>query len=201
MSGTLYFVRHGRTLFNERHIIQGWVDSPLTPEGEEQASRVGRYFAQCGVTFDHAYASLVARTHQTLERITDMPFERERGLMEWSFGAFEGERTYLMPAWPWGDFFVPFGGEGQLAFRDRIVSTLTQIMQRTGHRSVLVVAMAPRAASSSRRCATAVWRTSTWTFPATARWRGTALTVRPSGCKRSWSRMPCDGSSGSSRGC
>ena len=152
MSGTLYFVRHGRTLFNERHIIQGWVDSPLTPEGEEQASRVGRYFAQRGVTFDHAYASLVARTHQTLERITDMPFERERGLMEWSFGAFEGERTYLMPAWPWGDFFVPFGGEGQLAFRDRIVSTLTQIMQRTGHRSVLVVSHG----SASREFITAV---------------------------------------------
>lgn len=29
----LYLVRHGFTNFNMRHIIQGWVDSPLTERG------------------------------------------------------------------------------------------------------------------------------------------------------------------------
>ena len=139
MAGTLYFVRHGRTLFNERGIIQGWVDSPLTVEGEEQAARVGRYFARERIGFDHAYASTLARTHQTIERITDMPFERVPGLREWHFGAFEGERTYLMPAWPWGDFYRQFGGEGQAEFHERICRTIRDLMDRPGSESVLVV--------------------------------------------------------------
>lgn len=29
----LYIVRHGKTLFNEKHLIQGCCDSPLTAEG------------------------------------------------------------------------------------------------------------------------------------------------------------------------
>ena len=136
---TLYFVRHGRTLFNEREIIQGWVDSPLTPEGEEQAARVGRYFAHEGISFDHAYASTLARTHQTLEGITDMPFERVAGLKEWGFGTFEGEHVYLMPPWPWGEFFKGFGGESQDEFRERICSTVRALMERPGHESVLMV--------------------------------------------------------------
>lgn len=139
MAGTLYLVRHGRTLFNEKRIIQGWSDSPLTAEGEDQAERVGRYFRREGIVFDHAYASTLARTHQTIECITDMPYERVSGLREWFFGSFEGEHVYLMPPYPWGDFYRQFGGEGQEEFRARIVGTLTEIMQQPGHERVLVV--------------------------------------------------------------
>ena len=34
-------LRHGETLFNLRHKIQGWCDSPLTEEGIAQARRAG----------------------------------------------------------------------------------------------------------------------------------------------------------------
>jgi broad specificity phosphatase PhoE len=34
---TLFLVRHGETLFNRRGLMQGWVDSPLTEAGVEQA--------------------------------------------------------------------------------------------------------------------------------------------------------------------
>ena len=30
-------MRHGQTLFNKRHLIQGWCDSPLTDFGIYQA--------------------------------------------------------------------------------------------------------------------------------------------------------------------
>ncbi|MBY4796931.1 histidine phosphatase family protein [Collinsella sp. AGMB00827] len=139
MAGTLYVVRHGQTLFNERKIIQGLIDSPLTAEGIEQARRVGRFIAHQNLTFDHAYASTLACTHQTLELITSMPFEREAGLCEWSFGEYEGERAALMPPQPWGDYFVQFGGEGEREFSDRINETLTNIMNRPGHKQVFVV--------------------------------------------------------------
>lgn len=152
MAATLYFVRHGKTIFNERNKIQGWCDSPLSALGEEQAARAGRYFRHLGVTFDHAYASTLSRTHQTLEYITDMPFERVADLREWSFGEFEGENVSLMPAWPWRDFFKQFGGEGQDEFRERISATLQKIMERPGHESVLVVSHG----SASREFITAV---------------------------------------------
>ena len=33
MKKTLYLMRHGQTLFNLQHKIQGWCDAPLTPLG------------------------------------------------------------------------------------------------------------------------------------------------------------------------
>lgn len=132
MASELYLVRHGRTMFNEKHVIQGWCDAPLTPEGEEQAARVGRYLAHEGIVFDRAFTSTLTRTQQTMERITDMPYDRIEGLREWGFGAYEGERVSLMPPFPWGDFFVPFGGEGQLQVRRRVCRAMAEAMECAG---------------------------------------------------------------------
>lgn len=139
MTRTLYLVRHGRTLFNEKRIIQGWSDSPLTAEGEQQAARLGRYFDHEGIAFDHVYTSTAARTHATTELITSVPFTRDPGLREWFFGAFEGERISLMPARPWGDFYLQFGGESQDQVRSRVCAALDAIMRRPGHERVLAV--------------------------------------------------------------
>lgn len=135
----LYLIRHGRTMFNEKRIIQGWCDAPLTNEGIEMACRVGRYFEREGISFDHAYTSTLTRTQQTMECITNMPYERVDDLREWFFGAFEGERVSLMPPFPWGDFYVAFGGESQLALRERVNRALCEIMARPGHERVIAV--------------------------------------------------------------
>ena len=95
MPQELYLVRHGQTMFNEKRVIQGWCDAPLTELGREQAARIGRYFAFRGITFDAAFTSTLARTQRTIECIVDMPYERIEGLREWGFGAFEGERVSL----------------------------------------------------------------------------------------------------------
>lgn len=139
MTRELYLVRHGRTMFNEKAVIQGWCDSPLTDEGIEMAERVGRYLRQEGITFDHAYTSTLTRTQQTLECIVNMPYERIEDLREWGFGAFEGERASLMLDYPWRDFFLPFGGEAQMDVRRRVVRALIEVMERPGHERVLAV--------------------------------------------------------------
>ena len=41
MKKTLYLMRHGQTLFNLQHKIQGWCDSPLTKLGIKQAKVAG----------------------------------------------------------------------------------------------------------------------------------------------------------------
>ena len=43
MTKTLYLMRHGQTLFNKRHRIQGWCDAPLTDLGVYQAQVAGQY--------------------------------------------------------------------------------------------------------------------------------------------------------------
>ena len=46
MKKTLYLMRHGQTLFNLQHKIQGWCDAPLTQLGIEQAKIAGKYFKE-----------------------------------------------------------------------------------------------------------------------------------------------------------
>ena len=137
MKKTLYLMRHGQTLFNLQHKIQGWCDAPLTPLGIKQAQMAKEYFTN--ITFDHAYASTSERASDTLEIITDMPYTRLEGLKEWNFGAFEGKDECLNPKLPYGDFFKQFGGEGELELRERMNKTLTEIMSKDDHQVVLAV--------------------------------------------------------------
>lgn len=143
MAQDLYLVRHGQTIFNLKHIIQGWCDSPLTELGIEQARRAGAFLRARGIAFDRAYASTLTRTNQTIENVwPGIEYERLDGLREWYFGVFEAERVMLMPKRPWRDFYKQFGGEGQMEVRDRMVRTLTEVMQRPGHECVLAVSHA-----------------------------------------------------------
>lgn len=91
----LYLMRHGQTMFNEQHRIQGWCDSPLTELGKRQAKAAGEYFRTHGITFDHAYCSTSERCSDTLELITDMPYTRLKGLKEMFYGQLEGESERL----------------------------------------------------------------------------------------------------------
>lgn len=128
MKKTLYLMRHGQTLFNQRRKIQGWCDSPLTPLGINQAKAAAEYFKVSNIVFDHAYCSTAERACDTLELITSMPYTRLKGLKEFSFGTFEGESEDLNPPLPYNDFFVKYGGEDQKEVQQRMVTTCKKIM-------------------------------------------------------------------------
>lgn len=132
-------MRHGQTLFNLQHKIQGWCDAPLTPLGIKQAQKASEYFTENNIQFDHAYSSTSERACDTLEIITSMPYTRCKGLKEWNFGAFEGKDECLNPNLPYGDFFKQFGGEGEFELRERMNQTLTDIMNQEDHETVLAV--------------------------------------------------------------
>lgn len=140
MNKDLYLVRHGQTIFNLKRIIQGWSDSPLTQLGCDQAARAGMFIRARGIEPDHAYTSTLHRTEQTIANLwPGLAYERLDGLREWFFGDFEAERVMLMPERPWRDFYRQFGGEGQMQVRERMVATLTELMQRPDHTCVLAV--------------------------------------------------------------
>ena len=97
MKKTLYLMRHGQTLFNQQKKIQGWCDSPLTKQGIEQAKIAKEFFEKNGIVFDGAHTSTLERASDTLELITEINYERHKGLKEWNFGRLEAEHEYLNP--------------------------------------------------------------------------------------------------------
>ncbi len=139
---TLYLMRHGETLFNVQKKIQGWCDSPLTEKGIQQAKIAKQYFQDQGITFDHAYCSTSERCSDTLELVTDMPYVRLKGLKENFYGELEGESERLNHHLTPKDcetFYLQYGGESSNTVRDRMLKTLTDIMERDDHDSVLAV--------------------------------------------------------------
>lgn len=126
---TFYLMRHGETLFNQLNKIQGWCDSPLTERGIAQAKIAGTYFEQNNITLNAAYSSTSERCVDTLELVTDyqLDYTRLKVLKEWNFGRFEGEQEFLNPKLPYGNFFVPYGGEPELEFQKRIADTMLEI--------------------------------------------------------------------------
>lgn len=128
---TLYLMRHGQTMFNVAHKIQGWCDAPLTDLGRAQAEVAGQWFRDRNITFDYAYSSTSERAADTLEIVTggQMPYERIRGLKEWFFGKLEGHDESLNPSFPYGDQFKQYGGEGEKEFQNRFSDTVTGIMK------------------------------------------------------------------------
>lgn len=62
---TIYFMRHGETVFNRYNKIQGWADTPLTKEGRLDAIRSG--LGMKDVTFDAVYTSDLRRTIETAQ--------------------------------------------------------------------------------------------------------------------------------------
>ncbi|MGX7351783.1 hypothetical protein RU97_GL001202 [Enterococcus canis] len=139
MGKMLYLMRHGETWFNRLHKIQGWCDAPLTELGILQAQQARDYFKKSGITFDAAYCSTSERASDTLEQVTELSYQRMKGLKEWHFGRFEGEPEFLNPPLPYGDFFIQAGGEGELECRARVAATLLDIMQKTTGKNVLAV--------------------------------------------------------------
>ena len=91
MTLTLYLVRHGQTLFNRRDLVQGWVDSPLTDLGWQQARAVAAHLADRPLRA--IYASTSERAFDTAEEIArhhgDLSVQLRRGFKEMYFGDLE----------------------------------------------------------------------------------------------------------------
>ncbi len=91
---TLALVRHGQSLWNLENRFTGWVDVPLTPKGEEEATKAGERLR--GQHFDVAYTSSLSRAQETLRIIMevagfdDLPVIRDQALNERHYGDLQG---------------------------------------------------------------------------------------------------------------
>jgi probable phosphoglycerate mutase len=100
---TIYVMRHGKTLFNTKGIVQGWTDSPLTPEGIAVVEDLGRGLRD--VPFDYVISSDLIRARQTARLVMaqnrvskNYQVEDTEAFREACFGQFEGEPSSTMAA-------------------------------------------------------------------------------------------------------
>lgn len=98
----LYFVRHGRTVWNLEGRFQGaGGDSPLLPESIDTLKELGQYLKD--ISFDKIYSSDLPRAVKSAEIIQSQltnpcPLESVPELREWHLGKLEGLKIATLNA-------------------------------------------------------------------------------------------------------
>jgi len=134
----IYLVRHGLSEANEKMILQGQIDFPLSHEGRRQARYLGLYFKSRGIRFDRAVTSNLSRAKETamliLEQQEKPPLlEEDENFREIDIGSLQGfhidEVTEKFPTYyqrgpdKWLDF-SEYGGESWNLLCERVDSSM-----------------------------------------------------------------------------
>ena len=89
---TLYFVRHGQTIWNVENKICGATDIALTDLGHQQAIETGKKILKEGIQADEILHSPLVRAAETarhISEVTGIPARMEPRLIEQNFGKWE----------------------------------------------------------------------------------------------------------------
>lgn len=89
----LILVRHGQSIWNLENRFTGWVDVPLTAQGQEEARSCGRKLK--GTDVQVSYTSALTRAQHTLALILEemgvaIPTIRDQALNERHYGDLQG---------------------------------------------------------------------------------------------------------------
>ncbi|EIJ71474.1 MULTISPECIES: histidine phosphatase family protein [Pasteurellaceae] len=145
----LYLIRHGRTLWNDQGLMQGWGNSALTEQGIRGAKLTGKALAN--VPFIAAYSSCLQRTIDTANHILshrDVPLFQHQGLNEHFFGSWEGvstetirhtEEFQQMLHDPVNYMARTNGGETWEVFTNRVIKAIQDIIKIHNEGNILIV--------------------------------------------------------------
>lgn len=140
---TLYFVRHGQTIWNVENKICGATDIELTELGHKQAIDTGKQIIHEGIIADEILYSPLIRASATAKHISDLtgiPAREELRLKEQCFGKYEatprnGEEFKKAKA----QFLNRYGdGESMLHLAQRIYNLLDEL--RVDEKTYILVA-------------------------------------------------------------
>ena len=142
---TLYFTRHGETVWNVENKICGMTDSPLTERGRQQARELGEAVKASGVHIDEILYSPLSRAADTAMAIaeaTGLPARREPRLREQFFGKYEGTPRnggeFRVSKTHFADRYD--GGESMMQLAQRIYNLLDDIRAESEEKTYLLVA-------------------------------------------------------------
>ena len=97
MTYKLVLLRHGQSAWNKTNQFTGWVDVPLTEQGEAEAKRGGELLKEKNVLPDIVFTSLLRRAINTANVALDeadrlwIPVKRSWRLNERHYGALQGK--------------------------------------------------------------------------------------------------------------
>lgn len=98
----IYIMRHGKTVWNQLHKLQGSIDIPLNEQGREMAREARSKYPD--LHFDICYCSPLSRARETAELFlagSGTPIVLDDRLREMSFGDYEGtENVFEKPDCP-----------------------------------------------------------------------------------------------------
>lgn len=141
----IYIIRHGRTLFNEKEMIQGWCDSPLTQAGLDQAKVVGKNMSH--IPFTLAFSSPSERATDTCEAIIQnrIPITLDKRIKEINFGDLEGQLNSSLFDGKENDFhkimrtgWVANGGENEEMLLNRIADFFSELTAKYTDETILI---------------------------------------------------------------
>lgn len=140
----IIFVRHGKTILNEKNAYVGSIDTDISENGVEEIKKLRRLFQ--GVEFNKVFSSPLKRAIQSTQIITKNNYTVDNRLKEMNFGIFEGLsyneicEKYPVESKKWvADYFnynIP-GGESLKQVFNRTENFLKDISHLKGR--VLVV--------------------------------------------------------------
>jgi 2,3-bisphosphoglycerate-dependent phosphoglycerate mutase len=93
---TVVLLRHGESTWNKDNRFTGWTDVDLTEKGRAEATEAGRLLKAEGLSFDHAFTSVLTRAIRTCFMTLDemgqlwLPVTRSWRLNERHYGALQG---------------------------------------------------------------------------------------------------------------
>src|SRR3712207_6042599 len=94
--GKLVLIRHGQSEFNLKNLFTGWIDVPLTPQGEEEARKSANVLKSKGFKPDIAFTSALSRAQRTLDiilaelGIKNLQVIKDKALNERDYGELSG---------------------------------------------------------------------------------------------------------------
>jgi broad specificity phosphatase PhoE len=149
VSLTLYFLRHGETVYSETGAYCGEVDAELTPDG----IRMAKAFADAyrSVAWAAAYASPMKRTIATAKPLCDalgLEMQLRPGLEEIHYGKWEDKTVDFVKQHYWDDYIhwlaepawnPPTGGETSVEIASRASLVIAEIQEKYKTGNVLVV--------------------------------------------------------------
>ncbi len=143
--GSIYFVRHGQTVWNVENKICGATDITLTELGHQQAIETGKKILEEGIRADEIlYSPLVraADTAKHISEITGIPARMEPRLIEQNFGKWESTPRNGQEFQKAKEQFVCRfeGGESMLHLAQRIYNLLDELKEQSGEKTYILVA-------------------------------------------------------------
>jgi len=149
VSLTLYFLRHGETIYSETGAYCGELDAELTAEGVQMAEAFAQAYRS--IPWTAAYVSPMKRTIATAKPLCEalgLEMQLRDGLKEIRYGKWEDKSVDFVKQHYWDDYIrwlaepawnPPTGGETSVEISSRASLVIAEIQEKYAKGNVLVV--------------------------------------------------------------